>query len=206
MNVLLTDVLSCPRCGPEFGLVLLADRVEGRRVLEGRLGCPNCRERYEVRGGFGDLRPPRPDRSPEEVAERGEGDAAFRLAALMGVSEGPGFVLVAGPSARYAPGVASVVPELEVVGVDGSLAGWPEERGVSRMVVEGCLPFHDGSMRGVALTGGAAEEWLEEGARVLRADGRLILDPAPAGAESRLDVAGLGSLVSEAGTVVASRG
>ena len=58
MHLLLTDRLTCPRCGPEFGLVLLADRLEDRRVLEGALGCPNCRDRYPVRDGFGDLRPP----------------------------------------------------------------------------------------------------------------------------------------------------
>ena len=47
MHILLTDVVTCPRCGPEFGLILLADRFEERRVMQGRLGCPNCREEYE---------------------------------------------------------------------------------------------------------------------------------------------------------------
>ena len=58
MNVALTDHLVCPRCGPPFGLVLLARDVRDRRVREGEFGCPNCRDRFPVEGGFGDLRPP----------------------------------------------------------------------------------------------------------------------------------------------------
>lgn len=202
MNVLLTDVLSCPRCGPEFGLVLLAERVEERRVLEGRLGCPNCRERYEVRGGFGDLRGPR-DHGEVEVLEAGEGEAAYRLAALMGVSEGPGFVLVVGPAVGLAPGLAEVVPELEVVALDASAEGLGEEAGVSRLAFEGGLPFHGGSMLGVALTGEWAATHLEEGARVLWGGGRLVLDPAPADAVERLEQVGLRVLAWEGGVVVA---
>ncbi|HWK89996.1 MAG TPA: Trm112 family protein, partial [Longimicrobium sp.] len=56
MHILLTDLLTCPRCGPEHGLVLLADRIEERRVVRGRLGCPNCRETYPVAGTVADLR------------------------------------------------------------------------------------------------------------------------------------------------------
>lgn len=51
MHLLLTDILSCPRCGPEFGLILLADRIEARRVLAGILGCANCRSKYPIREG-----------------------------------------------------------------------------------------------------------------------------------------------------------
>ncbi len=205
MNVLLTDVLSCPRCGPEFGLILLADRVERRRVLEGRLGCANCRERYGVRGGFGDLRVPR-ERGPAPELDGEGGEAAYRLAALMGVSEGPGFSLVVGPGARLASGIADVVPELEVVGVHAGLAAWEEERGVSRLAVEGRLPFHTGSMRAVALTGDAVESHLDEAVRVLVADGRLVLDPAPGDVRERVESLGMGVVVGEGGTLVAVRG
>ena len=56
MHLLLTDRLTCPRCGPSFGLILLADRMNDRRVVDGVLGCPNCRDGFPVRDGFGDLR------------------------------------------------------------------------------------------------------------------------------------------------------
>jgi uncharacterized protein YbaR (Trm112 family) len=100
MHLSLTDILTCPRCGPEFTLVLLADRVEDRRVLDGSLGCANCRERYPVHDGFADLRPPPAGPLPDAGAgpRPGPQDEAYRLAALMGVTQGPGFVLVLGES------------------------------------------------------------------------------------------------------------
>ena len=58
MHIVLTDVLTCPRCGPSFPLILLANRVENRRVLDGVLGCANCREKYPVQDGLGKLRVP----------------------------------------------------------------------------------------------------------------------------------------------------
>ena len=53
MHILLTDALTCPRCGPEHGLILLADAIEERRVVSGKLGCPNCRTTFPIAGGGG---------------------------------------------------------------------------------------------------------------------------------------------------------
>jgi uncharacterized protein YbaR (Trm112 family) len=208
MHIALTDHLSCPVCGPEHGLILLADRIEERRVLEGTLGCPACRERYPIVGGLADLRPrpagPLP--GPESAPAVGPHDRAFRLAALMGVAEGPGFLLVAGDAAALAPGVVGVVEGIEVVAVDAALAGWPEEAGVSRVAAGDRLPVRSGSMQAVAVTGGVAAGWLEEGARVLSPFGRLVIEPAPGDAEERLRAAGLLVLAREGGTIVAARG
>src|SRR4051812_49966499 len=123
MHILLTDILACPRCGPEFGLVLLADRVEERRVLEGRLGCPNCREQFPVRGGELDAR--LPAAAPASTDGEGAADdvastvddpgAAVRLAALLGLAEAEGAVLIAGPGAALAAEVAALVGGLGVV-------------------------------------------------------------------------------------------
>lgn len=207
MYILLTDRLTCPRCGPRFGLVLLADRIEDRRVLEGSLGCANCREQYRIHEGFADLRPPpaeplEPSESPPEPGGR---DEAFRLAALMGVPEGPGFSLVVGRDARLAPGIAELAEGLEVVAVDAALVAWRERHGVSRLATAGRLPFTGGGMRAVALTGAAADAWLEEGARVVSPIGRLVLDPAPADAEARLEAVGFEVGASQEETVVAER-
>ncbi len=81
MHILLTDVLSCPRCGPAHGLILLADRIAERRVLEGILGCPNCRARYAIAGGFADLRRP--------IDEAAAQDAAAAEAAVPGPDRAP---------------------------------------------------------------------------------------------------------------------
>ena len=56
MELSLTDLVTCPRCGPTYGLILIPDEVRERRVVSGLLGCPNCRERYGVEAGVADLR------------------------------------------------------------------------------------------------------------------------------------------------------
>jgi len=204
MHILLTDVLSCPRCGPEFGLVLLADQVEERRVLEGRLGCPNCREQYPVRGGELDARLVRdsaagPDGSPDVD----EGGAAVRLAALLGLADARGTVLIAGPGAVLAAEVAALVPELEVVALAVEPGGGEEEPGVSRIAAGAGLPFRGRTLKGVALTGGADPALLAEGVRVLQPGARLVVERASAGTASVL--AGLGAqvMLEQEGTVVA---
>lgn len=201
----LTDLLTCPRCGPEHGLILLAERISDRRVLEGALGCPRCRTRYPVAGGFADLRPEPGAALSAARAEpvEGAGEEAVRLAALMGL-EGAGYALLIGQGAVWAPAVAALFEGGEVIVVGEESAGWGEARGVSRLAATGQLPFFARSLRGVALTEGAAG-WLEEGARVLAPGGRLLLEGAPADAGPRLEAAGLQLLAEERGAVVAVR-
>lgn len=257
MHILLTDILACPRCGPEFGLVLLADRVEDRRVLEGRLGCPNCREQYPIAGGGVDARlsaergvaaasravssdvpadvasPPAVSDGPADApsrpasagvaapgqdtsAARGESpgasdesrvapdaEAAVRLAALMGLADARGTVLVAGPGAALAPQISALVPEVEVVAVTASPDVSGERAGVSRIAAGAALPFRSRTLRGVALTGGADGAGLLEALRLLQPGARLVVQDAAAGTAER--VAGLGAqvMLDQEGTVVA---
>ena len=132
----------------------------------------------------------------------------MRLAALIGVPRGPGYVLIAGPTARMAPGIAALVEDLEVVAVDEALAGWTEEPGVSRLATGSTLPFRSASMRGVALSGGAVDALLEEGARVLGGRGRLVLEDIPDGLdgiEERLTGLGFSIAARDDRTLVAIR-
>ena len=133
MNVLLADYLVCPKCGPPFGLILLADDVRDRRIVRGVFGCTSCRDRFPVEDGFGDLRPaPREPRSDAVVGANdgpggaaGAGDegeaaaAALRLAAALGVARGPGLLLVGDGFASEAGRLAGMVRDIEVV-----VVGW----------------------------------------------------------------------------------
>jgi len=211
MHILLTDILACPRCGPEFGLVLLADRVEERRVLEGRLGCPNCREQYPVRGGAVDARLPgaasagdgSADGARSGEASSDDAGAGVRLAALLGLADARGTVLIAGPGAALAAEVAALVPELEVVALAAEPDGGDPQPGVTRIAAGDRLPFRSRTLRGVALTGGAGAARLAEGVRVLQPGARLVVEGAPAGTAGVL--AGLGAqvMLEQEGTVVA---
>jgi uncharacterized protein YbaR (Trm112 family) len=214
MHILLTDALTCPRCGPDFGLILLAERTEERRVASGHLGCPNCRSQFPIRNRVADLRlgasAPVHSSTSAGSAQGGEGDgeAAVRLAALMGLAGASGLALIAGPGARHASAVSVLVPELETIAVTDSAdsAGGADsagERGVSRVLASGAgLPFR-GGLRAAALTGGADDARLREALRVLAPGARLVVDPAPADAGERLRGLGAEVLLEEDGVVVA---
>jgi uncharacterized protein YbaR (Trm112 family) len=222
VHILMTDILTCPRCGPRFGLILLADRMHERRVLDGALGCSNCREKYPVRDGivdFTDAGVQAGDVADAAAHEGGSsgvgsggdgdegGDGALRLAALMGVTGGPGYVLLAGAAAAHAGAISGFIEDVEVVTVSGfpAASSLPVAPGssVSRLAVAASLPLADARMAGVVLAGDAADALLEEGARVLSPLGRLVVEPAPADATPRLQAAGLRVLVQEGATLIA---
>jgi uncharacterized protein YbaR (Trm112 family) len=207
MHILLTDILACPRCGPDFGLVLIADRVEERRVLEGRLGCPNCREQYPVRGGELDARlstaAPADSAGSSGDAAVGDAGAAVRLAALLGLADARGTALIAGPGAALAAEVAALVPELEVVALAAEPVEGEEQPGVSRVAAGAGLPFRSRTLRGVALTGGADPALLAEAVRVLQPGARLVVERASAGAAGLLSGLGAQVMLEQEGTVVA---
>lgn len=204
MHILLTDVLRCPRCGPEFGLVLLADAVEDRRVSGGRLGCANCRETYPVAGGTVDLRVPGGEPLPAGEGGPAAPDEAVRLAALLGLTEAWGAVMLVGAGADLAGSLASLVPGVEVVHASGAPEAGTGGTGVSRVAAGAPLPLAPRSLRGVSLGRGAAG-LMEEAVRVLAPGGRLVVEGAPAGAAEALAAAGLRVLLDQDGWTVAER-
>lgn len=216
MHIQLTDILSCPRCGPEFGLILLADRIEERRVLAGTLGCASCQGKYAVRDGLADLSTTENTGLARSNASRGDhpgavpeaedaAQRALRFAALMGVTEGPGVLLVIGPAAMLAPRIAEIVANVEVVAAGDAVAALPEQAGVSRIVIGQRLPFYSRRIRGITLSGAAAGALLEEAARAVGPLGRLVLEPAPDDAVERLTQAVLRIVAQQRDTIVAAR-
>lgn len=212
MHLLLTDRLTCPRCGPTFGLILRADRLIERRVHDGILGCPNCRDSYPIDSGFADLRaPPRAALAPGFAGpERSDGpvsdDESSRMIALLGITGGSGTVVLVGSPARYAAALAEAMEEVQVVAIDADTREWTERAEISRIVSGPGLCFFSRSLRGVVLDGRLSTEMVVEAARVTARLARLLVVRAPAGTEALLREAGLSVLAAEAGTVVATRG
>ena len=68
MFIELTDHLRCPADHPESYLVLIPDAMQGRRVLSGILGCPECHAEYRITDAILDFTPaaesPSRDRGP----------------------------------------------------------------------------------------------------------------------------------------------
>jgi uncharacterized protein YbaR (Trm112 family) len=210
MHLSLSDLLTCPRCGADHGLVLLAEVVRERQVESGVLGCPNCRERYPIVHGVAELRAPGGGSGPDPATGEGWGEGrgdeewAARLGGLLGLDGSKGVVLVSGPAAAGAGRLRGVVEGVEVVvlerGASGSGGG--EQGGIRAGAV---LPFRTASLRGVALTG-PATALLEEGLRVLLPGARLLLEPVTADLRVRTTAAGGTVVLDEDETLVVMRG
>lgn len=201
MHILLTDILTCPRCGPGFGLILRADRAEERCVLAGMLGCSNCREKYEIHDGIVDF-----GAAPESISPSADAAAAVRLAGIMGVTEGPAFLMLAGPASAHAAAIAQMVEEVEVLTI-GAAAAADDGPGINRIYAGGPqLPIASGRVAAVALSGTAATALLDEGARTVSPLGRLVLDPAPPDAAQKLQRHGMRIAAQQDGAAVALRG
>jgi hypothetical protein len=175
------------------------------------LGCSNCREKYPVRDGavdFGDT--PAAAAAPDDAGGRAgatNGEAGVeRLAALLGVTEGPAFVVLAGPATAQAGALADMIAELEVLTI-GAAAVNSDSAGVNRIYANGpVLPIASGRVAGVALTGTAADALLDDGARIVAPLGRLVLEPVPSDAATRLERHGMRIAAQEDHTAVAVRG
>lgn len=217
----LSEVFVCPRCRPAQGLVVLVDRLDGRRVVEGRLGCPGCDLRVPVERGtirFDRSRgpdgaaapedaPAAPDgaagvgpgetgagagtahegagagggRPPALLRDAGPGEAALRLAALLGADRAEGYLLLGPGLAPLAAGVAERAPEAEVLALDGGPGEAPPEGVALAVGIDAeALPIVTGRMAGAGLADPAPGA-LREATRVLREGARLaVLAPGPA--------------------------
>jgi uncharacterized protein YbaR (Trm112 family) len=179
----LVDSLRCVEPHEETWLVAAVDRRDGRHIMHGTLACPICRREYPIRDGIGWFAPypagtaphltiPR-GRADDPADERTDEDRFTRAAALLGLMDAGGIVVLGGPWTE----VADRLPALgisHVVVLNAQLtAESPQE--VSALVVEDKLPFRQSALRACALGGGTATgALLASAANVLRSRGRLV--------------------------------
>lgn len=211
MHILLTDLLTCPRCGPAFGLILMADHLEDRRIGAGRLGCANCRESYPIEEGVADLRHPAVPAVAGTDSFGDDEERLYRTAALLGAPRTNGTVLVVDADGSAA---ASISVTLDMVHVIGMIVGdevletssaLDEGTGALSQVRAGIrIPVRDQSLHGVALLGIADPALHAEAARVLVPAARVVIDPAPAGVAESLRALGFEVQLEQEGVVVAA--
>lgn len=175
MHLDLSELLACPHCGPGRSMVVSVDRIESRRVLRGRLACPECEARYAIEGGrvdFGQVIPARDETAPGGAAGP---EAATRVAALLDLREGGGVVLLGLGLEEAAARVSGLAPEVEVIALSRDPAGKTPERVTLFLGIrEVTLPLRSGGLRGAALLEGSAGA-VAEAARVVRPGGRLAV-------------------------------
>ena len=201
------------------------DRIEARRVLEGRLACSGCDARYPISRGLVDFGAAEAGGGarPAGVASRAgpagrAGSApspgpedAVRVAALLDLGDGGGAVLLGRGLEAAAARVAELAEGVEVLCLasdreEGRVSGG--ERGAPRVtrllgVAEEALPLHGRRLRGAALLGGSPEA-LREAARVVRPGGRVTVLRPTLDLEACEDVP-LRMLAAEASAAVAER-
>jgi uncharacterized protein YbaR (Trm112 family) len=178
----LTDHLRCPADHGESFLVLLPDRMDGRSVIEGQLGCPVCGRTFQLSGGIldtGDAPDPNPSPPTKLTAEA--------LTALVGLHGPGGYLTLVGSVADEWKAVAELNPGVSLVGINPG----PEDGDVSGFSVlrSGRIPLKSRSMRGVVLAAPYADaaHWVEEAARVVLPGLRIVGE----GAEPPADVVDL---------------
>lgn len=198
MHLLVTDHITCPGCGPTAGLILLAEQMDSRRILQGWLGCPACRQQYRVRAGLAELG------AVESAAAAGLPPEAVQVAALLGVTDGSGMLLLVGDMAEAAEAVAELLQGVEVIVATPYANERAEYPGVSRLQVGAALPLRDRSMRGVAVSGSGVA-LLAEAARVCALAGRVAVFGAGPRTREILTAAGLHVVAVEGETMLAVR-
>ena len=96
MFIELTDHLRCPADLDESFLVLLPDKMEGRSVLTGNLGCPVCGRTFELKDGVLDT-----GGGPPSDANARTALDADALTTLVGLHGPGGYLALVGPVAAF---------------------------------------------------------------------------------------------------------
>jgi uncharacterized protein YbaR (Trm112 family) len=170
LHIELIDLLRCPAPHAESMLVLTAERWDGRRVMEGKLGCPVCREEYAIRDGvavFAGLRDAAG--SPTHPESDARPDAVLRLAAQLDLREPGAVVILLGQYAGLAEGLSDLAQARCIV-VNAPGAAGPD--GASLFIGDR-VPIARGQARAAAVD--AANARLMTGIEpALRSGGRVV--------------------------------
>ena len=153
--------------------MLSADLTTGRDVLEGVLGCPTCAARYPIRAGVADFRDAS-EATPPSASQPPATEEVVRLAALLGLTEPGGVVVLVGMCAEMASDLLDLVDGVQVVALNGppSVASGG---GISPVRAGPVLPLARGRVRAFALDEmNVLPSTLDQAAAALVSGGRLL--------------------------------
>lgn len=177
----LLDLLRCPAGHEDTPLVSAVTRVDEREVVEGLIGCPVCHARYHVEGGVLVMGTDGGAGTDPAVLMADDPEETIRLAALLGLTEPGGLVLLAGGWSALAPSLARTF-QVQVLVADPPLpilgGGVSTMRGAAR------VPLAPRALRAAALDEPAlAEPFAGSLLHALRPRGRSagpVSAPVPA--------------------------
>jgi uncharacterized protein YbaR (Trm112 family) len=173
MFIELTDHLRCPEDHDESFLVLLPDKMEGRSVRSGQLGCPVCGRTFQLVDGVFD--------AGGEPAVSSAGASALTpesVTVLTGLHGPGGYLALVGSVTSLWEAIAERNPGVGLVGIN------PAPEVVDRpeiSVIRGKrIPLKSRSLRGVVLSKpyGDVPYWVGEAARVVLPGLRIVGEAA----------------------------
>ena len=178
MHIEFIDLLRCPTAHEDSWLVAAITKMDGRIVVDAKLGCPVCAAGYVVRDGVAlfDGRSSSDDAPAVEQPggqTASESDAPMRIAAFLELTRPGALALLTGDWARASEAVADLtgarIISLNATRATRGLENVAEIRGTGRVAVAAR------SLDGVALDyGHSTASMLDEAACLLRPRGRLI--------------------------------
>lgn len=174
MFIDLIDILRCPRPHEQVWLVASSTSMDSRHIMEGELGCHVCEAHYPIHAGVADFGSWENERHLARSSAPPADSAALRLAALLGLTEPGGIVLLVGDSGGLAHPLAMLVGDTQLLVVN------PAERigiadNVSALTTSAALPLANGACRAAAIDAThASPDFLNEVTRVLRSGARLV--------------------------------
>jgi uncharacterized protein YbaR (Trm112 family) len=146
----LADAMRCPALHAPTALITAVDRLAGRSVITGTLGCPVCNARYPVIDGAGVFDPVWHARLRAESAMPLAQDTdVIRVAALLDLTDSNGVVLLEGVTAAVGASLHTLIgTALVLLNPPG-----PISAGGDLSVIYGPVaPFAPGSLRGAAFS------------------------------------------------------
>jgi hypothetical protein len=183
------DSLRCVRPHEDSWLIARADELVARHIVRGELGCPICEARYAVRDGVADFSDGASRPAATSAPARDAQALALRAAALLGLTDPGGMVVLAGEWSTCADALLELVEGVQLLALDpvrGLLSGGA----LSLALIPDVLPLAAASARGIALDAAHATPSLLAGAaRALAPGGRLIAPASALVPESLQEVA-----------------
>lgn len=172
MHIEFIDLLRCPNVHEDSWLVAAFYKLDGRTVIEGKLGCPVCGAEYLIHDGialFDGADAPSQPAAPDDSASD-----ATSIAALLDLSRPGMLALLTGECARRADAVSELTGA-RIIALN-SPSSWHESDAVAEARAGLPLPLAGRSLDGIALDAAhATPGMLTEAARLLRPRGRLIV-------------------------------
>ena len=162
------DLLRCPRDHEETWLVAAFTRMDGRFIVEGKLGCPICNASYDIVDGVAHFG----GEPSEAFAPRVDQDAVMRTAALLNLSRPGAVAVLCGDEASAAEDVSQLT-QCVVIALNPSSNIEDTER-VATVVCVDRIPLASSSVDAIAL--GACATLVSDVPRILRPGGRVTAD------------------------------